>query len=166
MFGSKKNSEKQALSIATFQLNFKPKEPIGFLSADTPGPWGFLFESTYRAWNNSSAKMIFNLLGEGLPETFRDPKRVGVLSCYSDMGMEGYCQLIVEKFDCLESNPYDLRTVLFPETEVIIFAPDGQIKFEGYVEQIMERLTSSEFRFCFFWLKMDKHGIFGLPRKN
>lgn len=153
-------------SGGTFRLDFKQGETIGFSSMYTPGPWSFLFESTYRAWAESLAKIIFNLLKDTLPDSFRDPKRVGVLSCYSDMGMEGYCKIIVEKFDCYENNPYDLRTVLFPDTEIVIFSPDGQTKFEGKVEEVIDRLTSTEFRFCFFWLKMEKHGLFGYPPKE
>jgi len=168
MFGWRKETKAPAEfkpAPRTYRLIFEPNKPIGFIFSDTAFPWSFLWESTYRAWAPDAAKNHFELQNASFPEAYRDPKRIGVLDFFHTQGMEDYCELAVRKFDCLENNTYDLWTVLFPETEIVIFSAAGEVKYEGEVGPILERLTTLEFRFCYFGLKMEKHGLFGFPRK-
>ena len=85
---------------------------------------------------------------------------------YPHQGGEGAASLTVHSIEHTKENPfYWSYNYLYPETEIAIFSKDVKLLFEGELNEIFDRLTSGEFKDCFFGLKMEKHGYGGSPIK-
>jgi len=165
MFWKKNKPQEQKIekSELRYEQCFEPGGLIGFQYESPPDQLKFITEDTYQIWAYSVAPALYDLTKHKLPEQVRDPRRIGVLSFHTEQGMEGYCHLIVRKFDYLDGNYYDQNTRLLFETEVTVFSFDGQVLFDGAIGQLKERFASRELRFSLYFLKMEKHGLFGLP---